>query len=67
MVSANGGVGIYHAIIRVGSGLEFGLPALVAEGLSLAASSGEWPAEFLRKAEKEARAAKVGLYSSIEA
>lgn len=43
----------------MGSGLEFGLPGLVAEGLSLAASSGTWPAEFFVGAEKAAAVAKV--------
>lgn len=38
----------------MGSGLEFGLPGLITEGLSLAASSKNWPTEFFVGADKVA-------------
>lgn len=56
-------LGLYHSFIRMGSGLEFGLPGLIAEGLSLAASSGDWPTEFFVGAEKVA-ATKVFTHAA---
>lgn len=50
---------LYHPIIEIGYGLEFGLPGLVPVALAQAAGSTDWLEVFFLKSESEARIAKV--------
>ncbi|KAA8905853.1 hypothetical protein FN846DRAFT_731264 [Sphaerosporella brunnea] len=63
--------GLTHPFIHVGYGLEFRQPAIVAEGLSMAAAQEAWFREFLISAEKKSQADQgdttlVGLINEIQ-
>ncbi|KAL7270784.1 hypothetical protein RUND412_006495 [Rhizina undulata] len=58
-VGAGGVIGFYHPFIHIGYGLEFKLPAIIAEGLALMATDGEnWAGPFLEECEAKAKANK---------
>jgi hypothetical protein len=50
--------GFLHPFIHVGYGLEFSQPAIVAEGLAMAAVQDSWMRELFLPAEEEARSEK---------
>lgn len=56
---------LYHPIIEIGYGLEFGLPGLVPVALAQAAGSTDWLEVFFLKSESEARTAKVPRLLSV--
>lgn len=47
---------LYHPLIQIGYGLEFGLPALIPEGLAMAAADDPDALDYLVKCEQESEA-----------
>lgn len=57
--------GFYHPFIHLGYGVEFGIPAVVAEGLAQAAVHDTWLSDALREVEKLQAAEEVSSPDDI--